>query len=259
MTTTCQTEGCTNAVTKSDYKLCLDCWKKQRGNKPPSKPSGNEELISSSKIGEHFGVKATRVNAILSELGWVAQGQKGWNATALGESLQAAQKKHHPSGRPFVMWPASILHNKILCEEIANYLGKDVSGNAASPTQTNKAVDDFRNKFPANFRATDGHWVRSKAEMLIDNFLYTSGIVHAYERKLPVEEDIYTDFYLLKGKVYIEYWGLENDPKYQERKRKKLEVYKKHKFNLIELGDDEVKNLDDHLPRLLLPFGIEVD
>jgi len=122
-----------------------------------------------------------------------------------------------------------------------------------------KSADDFRNKFPANFRATDGHWVRSKAEMLIDNFLYTSGIVHAYERKLPVEEDIYTDFYLLKGKVYIEYWGLENDPKYQERKKRKLEIYKKHGFNLIELSDEEVKNLDDHLPRLLLPFGIEVD
>ena len=259
MANTCQAAGCNNQVFKSEYKLCLDCWKKQRGGKSQSKASGGEGFINSSKIGEHFGVKATRVNAILSELGWVAQGQKGWNVTALGESLKATQKQHHTSGRPFVMWSADILQNKILCEEISNYLGKDVSENPAPREVADKAVDDFRHKFPANFRATDGHWVRSKAEMLIDNFLYSSGIVHAYERKLPVEENAYTDFYLLRGKVYIEYWGLENDPKYRERKQKKLEIYKKHGFNLIELSDEEVKNLDDHLPRLLLPFGIEVD
>jgi hypothetical protein len=32
--------------------------------------------------------------------------------------------------------------------------------------------------------------------MLIDNALYEFKLVHAYERKLPVKEDIYTDFYL---------------------------------------------------------------
>ena len=48
----------------------------------------------------------------------------------------------------------------------------------------------------------------SKAEMLIDNWLYMAEIVHAYERKLPIEEDVYCDFYIPKGKVYIEYWGM---------------------------------------------------
>ena len=48
----------------------------------------------------------------------------------------------------------------------------------------------------------------------IDNTLYEYWLVHAYERKLPVEEDVYCDFYIPTGKVYIEYWGYENDEKY---------------------------------------------
>ena len=56
--------------------------------------------------------------------------------------------------------------------------------------------------------------------------MYDYGLVHAYEKKVPIEEELYTDFYLPNGKVYIEYWGLENDPKYAERKKKKIEIYK---------------------------------
>jgi len=33
------------------------------------------------------------------------------------------------------------------------------------------------------YRTEDGHWVRSKAELIIDNWLYRGRIVHAYERR----------------------------------------------------------------------------
>lgn len=111
---------------------------------------------------------------------------------------------------------------------------------------------------PAKHRTTDGHLVRSKAEMLIDNWLYTSGIVHAYERKLPIEEEVYCDFYLPTGKVYIEYWGFENDAAYNARRKVKTEIYQRYSFNLVELTDEQIRNLDDFLPRLLLKYGIEV-
>ncbi|MDZ4212516.1 MAG: hypothetical protein U1C59_12470, partial [Methylotenera sp.] len=114
-------------------------------------------------------------------------------------------------------------------------------------------------KFKPTHRAMDGHWVRSKAEGLIDNWLYMLGIVHAYERLLPVEEELYCDFYVPAGKVYIEFWGLENDPKYRERKEKKKQIYKKYGFNLIELNDEHIQNLDDYLPKMLLKFNVIVD
>jgi hypothetical protein len=83
------------------------------------------------------------------------------------------------------------------------------------------------------------------------------GIVHAYERKLPVEEDGYCDFYLPQSKVYIEYWGMEKDSAYAARMAKKQALYAKHGFKLVELGDAELENLDDNLPRLLIPHGVD--
>lgn len=90
-----------------------------------------------------------------------------------------------------------------------------------------------------------------------DNWLYMAEIVHAYERRLPVQEEVYSDFYIPTGKVYIEFWGLEGDPKYEHRKQTKLGIYNKYDFNLIQLSDDDVLNLDDVLPARLLKFGVQ--
>ena len=273
MTQICQTKDCGKPVSKAGYKLCLDCWKKERnakagGKSSPGKKSAATGMLNSTTVAEHFGIKAVRLNAILSELGWIARAEKGWLASGLGLALQARQEKFSKTGIPYVKWPPDILENNVLREEVANYLGEntaparrqksaDASGGAAS-------ADDFRKKFPADIRATDGHLVRSKGELVIDNFLYTNSIVHAYERKLPVEENVLCDFYLPTGRVstgggvYIEYWGL-TDPGYEANKQRKLAVYRRHNLSLIELTDKEVSNLDDHLPRLLLEYKIVVD
>ena len=98
--------------------------------------------------------------------------------------------------------------------------------------------------------------------MLIDNFLYINGIVHAYERKLPIEEDVYCDFYIPSGngrpQVYIEFWGMDNDPKYSDRKQTKLEIYKKYEFPLIELTEPEINNLEEVLTRKLIQNKISL-
>lgn len=116
----------------------------------------------------------------------------------------------------------------------------------------------FREKFQAKHRTADGHFVRSKAEMIIDNWLYMAEIVHAYERKLPIEEEMYCDFYLPAGKVYIEYWGYENNEKYLDRKKKKIALYKKYNLNLVQLEDKDILNLDDILPKHLLSYGVTI-
>lgn len=99
--------------------------------------------------------------------------------------------------------------------------------------------------------------------MLIDNALYDYGLTHAYERKIPIKEDVYSDFYIPPrngGKaVYIEFWGLENDDKYLKRKEIKKAIYKKYDLNLIEIDDSHIGNLDDHLPVMLLKYNINVE
>ncbi len=107
---------------------------------------------------------------------------------------------------------------------------------------------DFRKKYEAPFRATDGHYVRSKAELIIDNWLYQNKILHEYEKLLPIEEKVFSDFYLSESDIYIEYWGYANNKKYFDRKEKKIKIYKKYKYKLIELTDIDINTLDDRLP-----------
>tara|TARA_R110002072_G_scaffold3149_10_gene23553 strand:- start:11650 stop:12528 length:879 start_codon:yes stop_codon:yes gene_type:complete len=215
------------------------------------------KVITARIIAQHFGISSLKINPILSELGWIDKGLKGWVITEQGKKQNGIQKEDKRSGVPYVAWTESILTNKSLLNSI-NELQGGAEEETASNTETNKTTtDEFRQKFKAVHRCTDGHYVRSKAEMLIDNWLYMAEVIHAYERKLPIEEDVYCDFYLPTGKVYIEYWGYEEAEKYLKRKHEKQAIYSKYNFNLIELTEKEVQNLDDILPRELLKHGIK--
>ncbi|KJF96657.1 MULTISPECIES: hypothetical protein [Photobacterium] len=215
-------------------------------------PEFDGKKLSATQISTHFNLTSQKINQILDELGWINKAVKGWKVSNSGLRLGGVQKEDFRTGVPYVMWDESVLKNSSLIHSV-----NEITGANAEAKSTDNSVSNFRQKFEAKHRAADGHYVRSKAEMLIDNWLYMAGIVHAYERKLPIEEDLYCDFYLPTGKVYIEFWGLEDDPKYADRKKVKQDLYAKYGFNLIELNDDDVQNLDDVLPRMLLKFDIK--
>ncbi|KEQ12985.1 glycerol kinase [Endozoicomonas montiporae] len=211
---------------------------------------------SCRQLGKKVELSGQTMNALFSELGWIKKALKGWNITEQGKTMGGLQKEDYRSGIPYVCWPEQILDNKAFSLSLKEIKG-DLSHAIGLSTEKNDEIESFREKFPAKLRTADGHMVKSKAEMLIDNWLYMAEIVHAYERKLPIEEDVYCDFYIPTGKVYIEYWGYENDEKYQKRKEDKLKIYDKYGFSLIQLKDEDVKNLDDVLPRMLLKFGVQ--
>lgn len=216
------------------------------------------KLINATAIGKHFEISSQRLNLILSELGWIEKDIAGWEITKLGKSLGGRQFEHETSGGIYVLWPSNILTNNNLLSVF-----KEVS---VTPQLNDNTIielpkiknENFRDKFPASFRTRDGHIVRSRAEVIIDNTLYEYKLAHAYERKLPIEEDLYSDFFIPIENVYIEFWGMEDDPKYAARKKVKIEIYKKYEFKLIELNDSDISNLDDHLPKKLLKYGIKV-
>lgn len=218
------------------------------------------KLINATAIGKHFKISSQRLNLILSELGWIAKDIAGWEVTKLGNSLGGRQFEHETSGGNYVLWPETILVNKFLTSVL-----NDVPNTEQSIIQTkqikeiqNSRGDYFREKYPATLRTKDGHMVRSRAEVIIDNALYDYKLAHAYERKLPIEEDLYSDFFIPSENVYIEFWGMEDDPKYSERKKIKIDIYKKYDFKMIELTSSDISNLDDHLPKKLLKFNIKV-
>lgn len=215
-----------------------------------------ENTLNATKLGDTLGLSARQTNRLLSELGWVDRNKNGWVATSLGKALGATEHIHSTGKNPYVLWPATLLDNPSLLSARDAITGKPREAQSETPAETEVG---FRQKFKADYRTTDGHFVRSKAEALIDNWLYMAGIVHAYERKLPVEETLYSDFYLPAGRVYIEYWGYETDSRYQARMAEKRIVYEKYNLNLIELTDQDVLNLDDRLPTLLMRFGVRVE
>lgn len=113
-------------------------------------------------------------------------------------------------------------------------------------------ASDFNQKYPVGaIKTEDGHYVRSRSEALIDNWLYSEKIAHAYEQRLPGENEVYCDFYLPDRRVYIEYWGLEGEPKYEKKKESKLRIYREQQLKLIELNESHISNLGDALRRKL--------
>lgn len=207
------------------------------------------ELVSSTKIGNDFGLSANKLNHLFSELGWINKNLKGWIATEQGLKQGAIQSEDTRTGVPYVKWPETITQSNSLQSSIHAVSG--ATSNA--PSDNNKTSIDQENKY----RAIDGHYVSTKNKMLIDNWLYLAEIVHAYKRKLPIEENVYCDFYIPTGNIYIECWEDSNTPKLLAHKAKKQAIYYKYGFRLIELEDSDAQNLDNILPRLLLKFGLQ--
>ncbi len=251
--------------TKYNGGLCLKCFKKKNSKTPDKQvltySKDTKKFLNPTAIGEHFNVSSQRMNLVLSELGWIEKDLAGWTITTLGKVFDGKQFEHETSGKNYVLWPNNILTNKHLLNALKEPNQIHTAESIVEPIV--KAIEkttttNFRDKFPATFRTKDGHMVRSRAEVIIDNALYDYKLAHAYERKLPIEEELYSDFFIPTENVYIEFWGMEEDPKYAERKKTKIEIYKKYDFKLIELNDSDISNLDDHLPKKLLKFGIRV-
>lgn len=265
----CSLDGCESVVSKAGHELCLEHWrlgKKKNKEVVPKNESTNTELLNTTtnylsvtNLGELFNISNRKLNLIFLELGWIEKIENGWVTTDLGAKL-CGQVEIGRDKKTFIKWPVGIEKSRVLTRAINEFLYPESKLKIGTDKEITKDAANFRSKFPANMRATDGHMVRSRGEMLIDNWLYMSGVAHAYERQLPIEEDVFCDFYIPSGsKVYIEYWGMESDAKYLERKIAKQEIYKKYNFNLIELQDKHIENIDDYLPKMLLKFNVLVD
>lgn len=229
-------------------------------------PKDKPKLLNATTLGKHFDISSQRFNLSLNELGWIEKTIAGWGITKLGKLVGGKQFEHETSGGNYVLWPESVLQNRDLLGMFQDTPKEnEVSKDNNQTVIKSDTVDDFRKKYPAEYRTKDGHYVRSKAESIIDDALYLWGIPHAYEKKLPnTEENVFSDFHIPSGPgrpkaVYIEYWGMENDEKYNQRKNKKIEIYNKLELNLIQLNDADLKNLEDILQKYLLQHGIKVN
>jgi predicted nuclease of restriction endonuclease-like RecB superfamily len=101
-----------------------------------------------------------------------------------------------------------------------------------------------------SFKCLDGHVVRSKGELIIDNYLFTHQIKHIYEEVVKVNgKSLKCDWYLPDIETYVEYWGYYGK-KYFERRKEKISLYKRDKLNLISIEDVMFKDIYSNLDKI---------
>lgn len=120
-----------------------------------------------------------------------------------------------------------------------------------SPPAADK-TSNIPNPTGLTYKTSDGHIVRSKAEMLIDNWLISHNIQHYYEKQIP-NTQFFCDFYLPEPyDMYVEYWGRLDNPGYNEHAQKKIRKYEELKLNWVGIIDSDIQNLDNALSEKIL-------
>jgi len=77
------------------------------------------EYLTATKIGDDYGLTASKVNKILEKIGWVEKLDSGWSLTKAGKKIDAIEKiPTSSSKKSFVLWHRNILKNMLLIKEI---------------------------------------------------------------------------------------------------------------------------------------------
>jgi len=106
----------------------------------------------------------------------------------------------------------------------------------------------------SRFRCLDGHLVRSKGELIIDNYFFFLGIKHIYEKVIFLRGNkIKCDWFLPEYNVYVEYWGYSGK-RYLKRKNEKLKLYQKEKMRLISIENSMFFDIYTNLNGLLKKY-----
>jgi hypothetical protein len=189
-----------------------------------------KRVLSSTKLGSLHGLEQKEVFDLLKDLGYIELVDKRYVLTELGKLKGGGISKMPETNEEYITWPQTLSLYK--------------------PSNLND--------FSARYTSRSGHKVRSRGDLIIADFLFLHGILFNYERKLPIAEDVHCDFYLNQHEVYIEYWGMEGDQKYDVRKSLKTDIYKQHNLRLLEINDEDLDDIHNTLPRKLLKYGIKI-
>ncbi len=198
------------------------------------------KTLSVASLAKSKGISRARMHAILQEMGWLNLQVQGWQLTPLGLGMGGQEHEDEKTGSSYVMWPSDVEQKEHFKNTLASLTADNESPNHESCT------------------CLDGHTVKNKALMIIDNWLYTTGLVHAVGRELAVDNSLLCDFYLPQGQIYLEFWGSEHTPAYLKQKMAKKALYNQHELNVIDVHQEDLSRLDTLLPKQLLRYGVKI-
>lgn len=231
-----------------DGRNCRSCYRKAKESKESKEKVPQDDRLSATQIGTQLGLKGYGVNEVFVELGWLDDDR---HVTALGTRMGAVIKTSKRGD--FALWPVAIIENKFFKAAV-----KRLTEGERAPELLKTTTDGASAASNAGpHLAEDGHYVRSKAALRIDDWLYSHGLVHAYERLIAGQDELKCDFFLPAGNVYIEFWGLTGEP-FDTRKKRKQAFYAERGLRLIELEPRHLKTLETTLSEALRRFGVQL-
>ena len=215
----------------------------------------NQRITASNMRRYYPRLHARQINRALAELGLQRHSILGWELTSLGRSLGGQQAESDNSGAFYVTWPHEIIDHPVVHRELTRQsdqlLTEEPKPQAGEPDLFAQADAE-----QASCQGVDGHALKNTLELLVCNWLYMAQLVHAYQRALPVEEELFADFYLPDGNVYIDCWEADVPAGDLSAKLRKRELYREMDLRHLEINFADIERLDEVLGRGLLAYGI---
>jgi hypothetical protein len=210
----------------------------------------NQRITASGMQRYYPRLHPRQINRALAELGFQMHSVLGWELTERGKKLGGQQQESENSGAFYVTWPHEVVDHPVVHREL--------NKQSDNGPQLNPGDDLFAPPSTQLSEGIDGHMLGSALELQVCNWLYLAQLAHACNRALPVEEELFADFYLPGSGVYIECW---EEPEAAERlslKLKKQDVFQQQGLRVIDIKSSHREQLDEVLGRALFAFGIRV-
>jgi len=227
-------------------KACADAWAREHN---PRKIRIDESLLRQLYLTE--GLNAIEIAARLG----IAQQAVLDRLHAAGIPVRKERPDFVPpphKGPKIPMPPREELERLIVVERIGMIRAAEIHG--VSEGTIAVWLDRYGMPHPqeggygSRVQANDGHAVRSTYELTVDNWLSDHDIPHEYEPALPFPGRFHADFFA--NGWHIEVWGIRYSASYDERKQRKLALYRQYRIPLIELhANDFVSDDWQHLLR----------
>ena len=108
------------------------------------------------------------------------------------------------------------------------------------------------------FKTKTGHLVKTRAEMMIANFLFDNSLLFQYNAVATWadKDDFRASFYIPKLDLYIDHHPYDYLKEYQKVMKTKIKQYEKHKKKHIYITSEDEKNIEESIKLKMKPYII---
>lgn len=109
-----------------------------------------------------------------------------------------------------------------------------------------------------SFKTKTGHLVKTRAEMMVANFLFDNNLLFQYNNVATWadKDDFRASFYIPKLDLYIDHHPYDYLKEYQKVMKVKIKQYEKHKKRHVYLTSEDEKNIEESMRLKLKPYII---